>query len=81
MYEKELAQVVEWLSTRGRNPADFVFEMSYLPPESDDGAMFTLRYMIKITCDPTTRTANLVGGNGLNWATDFAQLLADGYFD
>ena len=80
MYEQEHTDALGQLTARGLAGADFTFSMDYLPPQSYDGAMFTLRYSVEITCTSSGKQVTLVGGNGLDWVAQFDALILEGYF-
>ena len=81
LYEIELKKAVERLRANGRNEDDFTFEMSYLPPDPDGGAMYTVRYEIEITNRKTSKSLSFVGGIGLDWLSFFDEALEGGDFD
>jgi hypothetical protein len=81
LYDRELADLHKSLAAKGVDPDDFRFERIFLPPESEDGAMFTVRYEVIVTPVKGGATLTTVGGIGLDWASVFERALADGYFD
>lgn len=81
LYDIELQKAVERLTARGRDKADFSFEMSYLPPDPDGAAMYTVRYAVEITDRKTSKSLSAVGGIGLDWVGYFEEALKEGYFD
>jgi hypothetical protein len=81
LYEIELKKAVERLRANGRNEDDFIFEMSYLPPDPEGGVMYTMRYEIEITNRNTSKSLTFVGGIGLDWVSFFEEALEGGAFD
>lgn len=80
LFDTELDEARAGLTAKGIDPADFSFERVFLPPESDDGAMFTIRYEVRITRASTGKAMTTVGGIGLDWVGDFQDALDDGDF-
>jgi hypothetical protein len=78
MFDAERDKAKAGLASRGLDPDAFTFERTYLPPESDDGAMFTVRYEVRIVHAGKAMTA--VGGIGLDWVGDFEDALDEGRF-
>jgi hypothetical protein len=82
LFEIEIEDAKKRLAKSGRGPDSFIFDLSHLPPDPDDGAgMFTARYEIKITNTKTGKSIRLIGGIGLSWVDDFVDALAEGHFD
>jgi hypothetical protein len=81
LYEIELKKAVDRLRAMGRDEDDFAFAMSYLPPDPDGGAMYTVRYAIEITEKKTAKSLTAVGGIGLDWVGFFEEAIEDGHFD
>ena len=81
LYEIELKKAGETLRACGRNEDDFTFDMSYLPPDPDGGAMYTVRYAIEITDIMTSKSLIAIGGIGLDWVGYFEEALESGHFD
>ena len=81
LYEIELKKAAERLRANGRDEDDFTFEMEYLPPDPDGGAMYTVRYAIEITNRKTSKSMTAVGGIGLDWVGYFEEALEGGHFD
>lgn len=80
MFDTEREKAKQDLVAKGLDPQAFTFERTYLPPDSDDGAMFTVRYEVRVTRVETGRTLVTTGGIGLDWVDDFADALDEKYF-
>jgi hypothetical protein len=81
LYEIELKKAVDRLRVDGRREDEFSFQMAYLPPDTDGGAMYTVRYEIVIINRKTSISLIAVGGIGLDWVGYFAEALEGGHFD
>ncbi|AIT82202.1 hypothetical protein [Novosphingobium pentaromativorans] len=81
LYQKELTDARGRITHAGRKPEDFVFEMEYLPPESEGDGMFTVRYEVRATYEPTGKRLETIGGIGMRWVDHFEDALKDGLFD
>jgi hypothetical protein len=81
LHEIELKNAVDRLHANGRNEDDFIFKMSYLPPDPEGGVMYTMRYAIEITNRKTSKSLTFVGGIGLDWVSFFEEALEGGEFD
>jgi hypothetical protein len=80
-YEIELERAKRRTAASGRDPADFKFEMSYLPPDADAAGMFTIQYEVYILNTATTKSLSLIGGIGSDWVTSMENALNQGHFD
>jgi hypothetical protein len=81
LYDRELEEAAKRIAAAGREPDDFAFNRSFLPPDPDGGGMFTVRYEVEIANRKTDKALTAVGGIGLDWVGDFEEALAAGYFD
>lgn len=81
LFEIELKDANERLAANGRNPDDFSFDVSFLPPDPDGGGMFTVRYEVTMTNKKTAKSLEAIGGIGLNWIGYFEDALKAGHFD
>jgi hypothetical protein len=81
LFDRELEEVRKYLSENGGDPDAFRFERTFLPPESEDGAMFTVRYEVTASRRMGGPVLTSVGGIGLDWVRRFKEALGDGYFD
>ena len=80
LYEMELADAKSRLARLGLDPAQFTFEMEFLPPDPDGGGMFTVHYQILVTNTSSGKTKMLIGGIGMGWVDRFEHLVKDGHF-
>jgi hypothetical protein len=81
LYDGELQEALRHLAAIGREPGEFSFERTYLPPDPDGGGMFTVRYEVAVRQQKTGKSSTFVGGIGLDWVAAFQQALAKGRFD
>ena len=81
LHDIELKKAEERLAAHGKDKDDFIFDVTHLPPDPDDVAMFTARYEVKITDRRTSKFLVVMGGIGLSWVGDFENALKDGHFD
>jgi hypothetical protein len=81
LFSRELDEVRGHLADAGLDPESFVFERTFLPPESEDGAMFTVRYEVTVSRKQGEPALTLVGGIGLDWVREFMDALRQGYFN
>lgn len=78
LFDMERDKARKMLAGRGAKPDDFAFERTFLPPDSDDGAMFTVRYEVRISHAGKAMVA--VGGIGLDWVGELEDALDEGGF-
>lgn len=71
LYEIERDQACAGLEAMGQKATDFAFLMTYLPPDTDDGAMFTTRYKVTVMAVESGTSTDYVGGIGLRWVEKF----------
>ena len=81
LYEIELKDAIARLIALGHREENFTFEVSFLPPDPDGGAMFTVRYEVTITNIATGKSLSAIGGIGLDWVGYFEKALAEAHFD
>ncbi len=81
MHEQEIEQARAQIAETGREPAEFAFDAAFLEPDPDGGGMYTVRYEITVTRDPSGQSAGYIGGIGLNWLSAFEEDLEAGAFD
>lgn len=81
LYQSELPDAKARIAASGRDPADFTFEMDYLPPDPDGGGMYTVQYAIRIAHTANGKEKVLIGGIGMHWVDIFEEVLAAGHFD
>ena len=81
LFEIEIGNAAKRVKDSGRAPESFEFSVKHLQPDPDGGGMFTARYEVTCTNIKTGKSLVLLGGIGLAWVDDFAEDLAQGYFD
>jgi len=80
-YEAECALARCRISDLGRDPDDFSFVMSLLPPDPDAGGMYTVQYDVKITSRATAKSITVTGGIGWDWVSVAAAAIDAGKLD
>lgn len=78
LYDVELPKARIMLADQGLDPDLFTFGRVFLPPDSEDGAMFTVRYEVRVGRAGTAETLTLVGGIGLDWVGELKWALDEG---
>ena len=80
LFDMELEKANALIEAAGRQPGDFTFKQTHLPPDPDDAVMFTARYEVQIIDRKSGKVLESIGGIGLNWVGVFGAALQDGYF-
>lgn len=80
-YQVERAQAIQSMVAMGKDPNEFSFDMSYIPPDPDGAGMFTLMYEIIITHLTTHKSIKLIGGIGWQWVDHLMTALQEGDLD
>lgn len=81
LFDMELEKAAALIEATSRQPGDFTFKQTHLPPDPDDVVMFTARYEVLITDAKSGKSLQTIGGIGLHWVSQFGAALQDGHFD
>jgi len=81
LYEAELEAARRRIAELGRNPDDFSFSMSLLPPDPDAGGMYTVQYEVEIRNQITAKSMSATGGIGWDWVSAAAGAIKEGKLD
>jgi hypothetical protein len=80
-YEAECVLARSRISELGRDPDDFSFDISLLPPDPDAGGMYTVQYDVKISSRATAKSMSATGGIGWDWVSVAAAAIDAGKLD
>jgi len=80
-YEAELAAARRRIAELGRNPDEFSFSMSPLPPDPDGGGMYTVEYEVGVQNNTTAKSMSATGGIGWDWVSAVTGAIEKGRLD
>jgi len=81
LHEQEMEKAKAVLRSYGKDPDDYQFDVSFLPPDPDGGGMYTVRYTVAVTNTVNNASLELIGGIGLEWVSVFEEAVQAGHFD